>query len=107
MVVPHTVYQPYSNEFRVLVILPTATPVPTGTQPATATVTGESGTSLIGQSQLWHRPGKSYLCGNHTAAHYAKLALQQSSANDRSTDDLWEIEQHGDDLRAVPMFAAA
>ena len=34
-----TVYQPYSNEFRVLVILPTATPVPTGTQPATATYT--------------------------------------------------------------------
>jgi hypothetical protein len=29
---------------------------------------------------------ESYLCGNHMAAHYAKLALQQSSANDRSAD---------------------
>ena len=36
---PPTVYQPYTNVFKVFVILPTSTPVPTGTQPPTATFT--------------------------------------------------------------------
>ncbi len=34
-----TVYQPYTNNFRVVVILPTATPIPTGTPGPTATFT--------------------------------------------------------------------